>query len=54
MAHKDKFDRLAKVKQALAEKYEHLATIAGSRPKQKAYTHRARNLRRQADEYSKM
>ena len=44
---------LLDVKRKLAEKYEHLATIAGSRPKRKQFSNRARNYRRQLEQLSR-
>lgn len=54
MAHKDKYANLVKIKTALAEKYEHLANITGSKVKRKTYQFRATNYRRQAAEFSKV
>ncbi len=44
---------LLEVKQKLAEKYEHLATIAGSQPKRKQFSTRARKYRRQIEQMSR-
>ena len=41
---------LLEVKQKLAEKYEHLATIAGSQPKRNQLSTRARKYRRQIEQ----
>lgn len=41
---------LLNVKRKLAEKYEHLATIAGSQPKRKQFSHRAKIYRRQVEQ----
>jgi len=38
------------VKLALADKYTHLANIAGSAPKKKSFTHKATKYRRQAEQ----
>jgi hypothetical protein len=40
---------LLEVKKKLAEKYEHLATISGSRPARKRLALRARKYRRQVE-----
>ena len=44
---------LLNVKLKLAEKYEHLATIAGSQPKRKQFSHRARGYRRQVEQITR-
>ena len=41
--------KLAETKLALARKYERLAKVAKSLPKQKTYAHRAEKYRRQAE-----
>lgn len=46
-------DPRIKVKTALAEKYEHLATIAGSTPKRKQLMFRAVKYRRQVQQLSR-
>jgi hypothetical protein len=38
------------VKQALADKYTHLANIAGSEPKKKTFIHKATRYRRQVEQ----
>jgi hypothetical protein len=38
------------VKIALAEKYTHLANIAGSTPKKKTFNHKATKYRRQVEQ----
>ncbi len=37
-------------KQALADKYTHLANIAGSEPKKKSFIHKATRYRRQVEQ----
>jgi hypothetical protein len=44
---------LLEIKQKLAEKYEHLAAIAGSQPKRKQFSNRARKYRRQMEQISR-
>lgn len=44
---------LLATKQKLAEKYEHLAALAGSRPKRKQFSNRARKYRRQMEQISR-
>ena len=39
---------LKSAKQALVAKYEHLAIVANSKPKQQKFKHRAESYRRQA------
>ena len=42
-----KAEHLVQVKQALAEKYDHLAKLSGSRPRRARYKRRAESYRRQ-------
>ncbi len=48
MTHADVNTKLVQTKMALAQKYEHLASLAGSRPKRKKFLHDAEKYRRQA------
>lgn len=43
-------NHLIRVKQALAEKYQRLATMTSSRPKKRQFTHRAVKYSRQVDQ----
>ncbi len=42
--------KLAEAKRRLVKKYENLAKVAGSRPKQKTYLYNAARYRRQAEQ----
>lgn len=44
--------KLVQTKLNLAQKYENLARLAGSRPKRKKYLHDAEKYRRQAERLS--
>ena len=44
---------LAEVKRKLAERYERLAKVTGSRPRRKRMLHHAATYRRQASDLSK-
>jgi len=48
MGKKETAAKLAETKTALAEKYAHLAKVAGSKPKQNRYLHHAEKYRREA------
>lgn len=50
---KPKQEKLVKVKRRLADKYDHLSKIAGSRPKRKTLANKAEKYRRQAAELTK-
>ena len=48
MTQREDHAKLAKVKLAMAEKYENLARLSGSKPQQRVYLNRAGKYRRQA------
>ena len=52
MNRKQRAERLAQTKLALAKKYENLAKTAGSVPKRKQFLHKAERYRRQAADLS--
>jgi hypothetical protein len=45
--------QLVGIKLALAEKYERLAKVAGSKGKKQTFLHKAENYRRQAERLSR-
>ncbi len=52
MTQVDKNLKLVQTKLALAQKYQHLAQLAGSQPKRKKYLYMAEKYRRQAGRLS--
>jgi hypothetical protein len=48
MGKKETAAKLAETKTALAEKYDHLAKVAGSQPKRNRYLYHADKYRREA------
>jgi len=50
MNKRERSEKLAQTKLALAEKYDRLANDAGSQPKKQQFSHKAEKYRRQATE----
>lgn len=53
MSKAGNYANLVKVKLALAAKYDHLKSLAGSQTKKDTYTLRADQYRRQAQEFAR-